>query len=77
MNLVDTTHVGNTTEAAVMFALLRDGWRVSVPFGGGSPYDLLIEKENRIYRVQCKTGWVTSTGALGYHRSSETGSMTT
>lgn len=31
---------------------------VSVPFGDNDPYDLVVEIGGKLFRVQCKTGWI-------------------
>ena len=48
---------GNTTEAAVLRALVERDFAVLVPFGEGHPYDLVIHLAGASFaRVQCKTG---------------------
>ena len=42
----------------VLAALIRNGYRVFIPFGEGHPFDLAIELHDReILRIQCKTAW--------------------
>lgn len=48
--------VGDRTTLAVMLALSTLGYGVSVPFGENTRYDLVIESDGVIQRVQCKTG---------------------
>src|SRR5436190_23415983 len=48
---------GNAAEAAVLSALVTRGYNVLVPFGGGHPYDLVVEACGRFVRLQCKAGW--------------------
>jgi hypothetical protein len=49
---------GNLGEAAVLTALVRHGFDVLVPFGGGHPYDLVVSIDHSTFvRVQCKTAW--------------------
>ena len=33
------------------------GFVVSVPFGTGAPYDLMVDTGRRVYKIQVKTGW--------------------
>ncbi len=55
---METARRGNAAEAAVLAALIERGFDVLVPFGGGHPYDLVVEVgEGRFVRVQCKAGW--------------------
>lgn len=39
-----------------MLALIDSGLDVSVPFGENCRYDLVIDRGDRLTRVQCKTG---------------------
>jgi len=49
---------GNEAEAKVLSALVERGFEVSVPFGSGQPYDLLVDLGGRDFlRVQCKRAW--------------------
>lgn len=49
---------GNEAEAAVLSALVQRGFEVSVPFGEGQSYDLLVDLGDRDFlRVQCKRTW--------------------
>jgi hypothetical protein len=50
-----TKAVGNTTEAIVLAALVQKGFRVLLPFGEDSRYDLVVEAGDQFLRVQCKT----------------------
>jgi hypothetical protein len=49
---------GNEAEAMVLSALVQRGFEVSVPFGEGQPYDLIVDLGDRDFlRVQCKRAW--------------------
>lgn len=61
----NTMHKGNSSEAIVLAAYTRAGFFVSVPFGGGSAYDLIVDTGMRLLKVQVKTGW-RRTGCLLY-----------
>ncbi len=61
----NTMHKGNSSEAIVLAAYTRAGFLVSVPFGGGGAYDLIVDTGARMLRVQVKTGW-RRTGCLLY-----------
>jgi hypothetical protein len=53
-----TATKGNEGEAMILAALIERGYDVSVPFGGGQPYDLVIDLGGfDLLKVQCKTGW--------------------
>jgi len=62
----DTKAVGDRSEAMVLAALIRNGYRVSIPFGENNRYDLLADDGARIARVQVKTGRVRR-GAIAYN----------
>ena len=49
---------GDATEAAVLAALVRCGHRVLLPFSASAAYDLAIECDGALIRVQCKTAWM-------------------
>jgi PD-(D/E)XK endonuclease len=48
--------VGDRSTLAVMLALAGAGYSILLPFGENTRYDLAIEKDGRLFRVQCKTG---------------------
>jgi hypothetical protein len=47
---------GNLSESKVLTAYIEAGFIVSVPFGGGAPYDLIVDTGAKLLRVQVKTG---------------------
>jgi hypothetical protein len=47
---------GNISEGIVMSAYIKAGLTVSVPFGTGAPYDLIVDNGSRLYKIQVKTG---------------------
>jgi hypothetical protein len=55
-NVEHPKRIGDRTTLAVMFALAGAGYEVSVPFGENTRYDLIIDRESVLSRVQCKTG---------------------
>ena len=56
------TSIGDATTAKIIGRLIDVGYRVSVPFGDGYPYDLVIEKNGIIEKAQCKTASVKRRG---------------
>jgi hypothetical protein len=48
---------GNISESILLQAYLKAGFIVSIPFGSGAPYDLIVDTGEYTYRVQVKTGW--------------------
>lgn len=47
---------GNLSESKVLTGYIKAGFIVSVPFGGGAPYDLIVDTGAKLLRVQVKTG---------------------
>ena len=48
---------GNISESILLHAYLKTGLIVSIPFGSGAPYDLMVDTGKRALRIQVKTGW--------------------
>jgi hypothetical protein len=69
-----TARKGNTTEAAVLSALVEQDLAVLVPFGEGHPYDLVVHlRANSFLRIQCKTARVQNGCLLFNSRSTDHG----
>ena len=50
-----TKAIGNLGELAAMFALNRKGIPISLPYGDNQRYDLIIDHNNKLSKVQIKT----------------------
>ncbi len=48
--------IGDRSTLAVMLGLSQAGYAIFVPFGENTRYDLVIENDAGLFRVQCKTG---------------------
>jgi PD-(D/E)XK endonuclease len=48
--------IGDRSTLAIMLALQAAGLPFLVPFGENTRYDLVVELDGRLVRVQCKTG---------------------
>ena len=48
--------VGQGSEAAVLAAFVKHGYRVLTPYGVNHRYDFALDLGDRFLRVQCKTG---------------------
>lgn len=55
--------VGEFTQAIVIAALLKRGVPVSVPYGDNQRYDLIIEVNSKLLKVQVKTARLIKDGA--------------
>jgi hypothetical protein len=54
---MSTNDIGNRSESVVLAAYIEAGFPVSVPFGNGCAYDLVVDAGSRLLKVQVKTGW--------------------
>lgn len=64
--------VGDETEARVIHELIASGYSVSIPFGDNDRYDLVVDDDGSLYRVQCKTAWSHTDGAFRFNTHSQT-----
>lgn len=55
----DTKTTGDVSQIVIMAALIRAGAIVLTPYGDNRRYDMAIERDGKILRVQCKTAWKT------------------
>ena len=54
---MDTKLKADIAESAVVTELLKRGFKVLRPVGDRLPYDLGIDLEGRIFRIQVKSAW--------------------
>ncbi|GAB6879445.1 hypothetical protein JCM17823_17190 [Halorubrum gandharaense] len=64
--------VGDETEVRVIHDLVSNGYSVSIPFGDNDKYDLIIDDNGSLYRIQCKTCWETEKGTIRFNTHSQT-----
>ena len=57
----DTNTKGSVTEARVLASLTAGGYTVSIPFGVAK-YDLVVDMDGQLKKVQCKTGRLRKSG---------------
>ena len=57
---------GEISQGQILAALLKRGDVVLIPFGDNQRYDLVIDRDGRFIRVQCKTAWITNRGQLSF-----------
>ena len=53
---MNTKTVGDVSEAAVAWALVKNGKHVLIPWGDNRRYDLAIDEDGKLVRIQVKTG---------------------
>ena len=70
-NMMTTKQTGDISEATVTAALLRAGKSVLIPFGDRSRYDVALDDNGKLVRIQVKTGWVRN-GVLTFKTVSST-----
>lgn len=51
---MNTKQVGNLTELQCATRLYELGCAVSIPFGNSEKYDLIIDINDKLYKIQCK-----------------------
>ena len=56
--MVDTNHVGDIAEQAVILKCLEFGWGVCAPVGNRLPYDLIVDSATKLARIQVKSAWL-------------------
>lgn len=54
---------GITTELEVALKFIEKGYIVSVPYGNNSRYDLLVDTDSNIYRIQVKHASLNENGS--------------
>lgn len=55
---MSTKQVGDESEAVVLAELIGRDYSISIPFGDNDPYDLIVDADPELHRVQVKTGWL-------------------
>ena len=73
---METREKGTLTESKILAAFVEAGYLVSLPFGDGHKYDLIIDDGRHLQRVQCKTGRVRK-GSLLFNACSFSGNAGT
>lgn len=61
---LNPSQMGLITEYKCQLFLIEQGWNVLIPIGNYLKYDLVIEKNNRFYRIQCKHATEQETGFI-------------
>ena len=63
---MQTFERGNRSESVVLAAYINAGLVVSIPFGTGASYDLVVDSGSGLLKIQVKTAWVAD-GCVQYH----------
>lgn len=63
---------GDETESKVIHELIARGYSVSVPFGDNDKYDLIVDIDGQLYRIQCKTAWQNKQETIRFNTHTQT-----
>ena len=55
---------GDISELSVQLELLENGVKISKPIGDNCPYDLIMDYNSRLYKIQVKTASLRSSGSV-------------
>ena len=55
---MNTKEIGTAVESKILSFFVNCGYTISIPFGDNAKYDLILDKNNVLYRLQCKKGRV-------------------
>ena len=55
-----TQSIGNTNEMQCMLAFMQLGYNCSIPFGNSAKYDFIVDVNNKLLRIQCKSSRYTN-----------------
>ena len=72
MFLLKPSSIGELGESSVLAALIKAGYRVSLPFGDHDRYDLVAELDGQFQRLQVKVGRLKQ-GGIVFRTVSSTG----
>ncbi len=53
---MNSKDVGNITEAKLIAKFVERGYTVSTVFGDNARYDIIIDIDGELFKIQCKTG---------------------
>lgn len=66
--VVDNKQIGNLTELQCITRFYELGYVVSIPYGDSSKYDMILECQGKLYKLQCKHAkeFFETDGTLSY-----------
>lgn len=53
--ILNSKQKGNLTELQCLAAFGQYGYTISIPYGDCARYDFIVDINNKLYRIQCKT----------------------
>lgn len=57
---MNSKQIGELSEAEILLRFLRKGISVSIPHGDNQRYDFIIDCDNKLYKIQVKTGRINN-----------------
>lgn len=64
--MLDCKYKGNLTELLCLAAFTKLGYQVSIPYGDHARYDFIVDIDNALYRIQCKTSSIEDLGVYSF-----------
>ena len=61
---MDSKQIGMIAELKAQYDFMNVGYNILVPQGDYCPYDLVIEKDNKFYKIQVKSCWSIKNGKM-------------
>lgn len=77
MSELTTKQKGNLTELECLLAFVKKGYKVSIPYGEDCRYDLIVDINNHLYRIQCKTSHALTNPEDGFKFKTQSVVITT
>lgn len=72
--MLNTKQKGNLTELLCLAAFTELGYIVSIPYGDCARYDFIVDIDNKLYKIQCKTANEVEDGVFRFStRSTQVG----
>lgn len=76
--MLNSKQKGNLTELLCLAAFTELGYTVSIPYGDCAKYDFIVEIDNKLYKIQCKTSSIQDDGVYKFAtRSTQVGTTST
>ena len=65
---METKHLGNITELQCITRFYELGYNVAIPYGDSQKYDIILDYNNSLYKLQCKHAkeFYNDSGQLSY-----------
>lgn len=72
--MLNSKQKGNLTELLCLAAFTELGYTVSIPYGDCARYDFIVDINNKLYKIQCKTANEVEDGVFRFStRSTQVG----